>query len=244
MDILSVNNLDVYYGNNHILKDINYNFKINSITSIIGSSGCGKSTFLRTINKSINLEENVKVSGKILYNGSSINDISDENIKSEISLVSQMPIVFPFSIYKNLSFVINYHYKLDKDETSNQIINVLKTVKLYDEVKDKLYKSANNLSGGQQQRLSIARNLLTKPKILLLDEPCSALDIANQLYIEDLLIELKNTITIIIVTHNIKEAKRISDDCIFIKDGSIIEYGRDLLEKPQNIETKKFLNLL
>ena len=226
-EILKTINLNVYFDNKQILNDINISFNKNTISCIIGSSGCGKTTLLKTLNNSIVFDKDLTISGNIIFEGNNINDILDTSLRKQIAMLMQMPIVFPFSIYRNLEYVLNYHFSISKKEKEDRIIDVLKKVQLYDEVKNNLSMSAEKLSGGQKQRLCLARALLTEPKIILLDEPCSALDVFNTMCIENLLLDLKKDHTIIIVTHNIQEAKRINDRVIFMKDGKVIEDKED-----------------
>lgn len=239
---IKIENLNSFYGNKQVLKNINCNIIANNITCIIGASGCGKTTLLKTLNKSIEYDDVAKIYGKILLDNVDIDTINTESLRKKIGIVTQTAVIFPFSIYKNLLYPLDYHTKLSKSEKENRIINVLKKVKLFDEIKDSLNKAAENLSGGQKQRLSIARTLLTEPDVLLLDEPCSALDVKNQEAIENLLIELKKEITIVIVTHNIKEAKKIQDYTIFMNDGVIVEEGNNIFNVQESDLLKNFLN--
>ena len=242
-EILKIENVNVVYDKKNILNDINLSFQKNTINCIIGSSGCGKTTLLKVINKSIEFDKELELTGKIIFDNINTDDIDDTMLRKQIAMLMQVPIVFTFSIYKNLEYVLNYHFKLTKEEKEERIIDVLKRVRLYDEIKNDLKKPAEKLSGGQKQRLCLARSLLTEPKILLLDEPCSALDVVNTTCIEDLLLELKNNITIIIVTHNIPEAKKLNDRTIFMKDGKLIEDSEEIFTNPKNIETKEFLSI-
>lgn len=242
-DILKVNNLNVYFGNKQILNNIDLTFNKNTISCIIGSSGCGKTTLLKTINNSIIFDEELKIEGNISYNGKNINNMHETNLRKEIAMLMQMPVVFPFSIYKNLEYVLDYHFKLSKNEKNDRIIDILKKVQLYDEIQNDLKMSAEKLSGGQKQRLCLARALLTEPSIILLDEPCSALDVYNTMCIENLLLKLKEELTIIIVTHNIQEAKRINDRIIFMKDGRVLEDSEDFFENMITAEAKAFINV-
>lgn len=242
-EILKISNLNVYFENKTILNDINVSFDKNTISCIIGSSGCGKTTLLKTINNSIVFDKELKKNGKIYYNGKNINDIVETDLRKDIAMLMQMPIVFPFSIYKNLEYVLDYHFKLNKKEKNDRIIDIIKKVKLYDEIKSDLEMSADKISGGQKQRLCLARALLTEPSIILLDEPCSALDVYNTMCIENLLMDLKKELTIIIVTHNIQEARRINDRIIFMKDGKILEDSEDFFENMITDEAKAFINV-
>lgn len=220
--ILEVNNLNINFGKKKILKDVSLKIRKNEITVILGQSGCGKSTLLKSFNKIVE-EEGGKIEGEILLEGENINKISLQNLRKEIGLVFQTHVVFPFSIEKNLTYALEYHNNFNKLELEERKIELLKKTKLYDELKDNLNMYAGKLSGGQKQRLSIARCMSVKPKIILLDEPCSSLDVKNTMYIEEMLIELKKEYTIVIVTHNLAQAKRIGDNVIFMDNGEIIE---------------------
>ena len=222
-NIIETDALCVSYGNRKVLDNISYGFKKNKITAILGSSGCGKTTLLHALNDIISEEENVKLSGDIRLEGRSVYSMQKESLRKEVGLVFQTPVVFPMSIYKNMSYALNYHSTHSKKEIEDIIKEKLKFAGLYDEVKDKLKKSALKLSGGQKQRLCIARALTIEPKVLLLDEPCSALDIENTLLIEKLLSSLSENISIIIVTHNIEQAKRIGDEILTMKSGQLFE---------------------
>ena len=222
-NIIETDALCVSYGNRKVLDNISYGFKKNKITAILGSSGCGKTTLLHALNDIISEEENVKLSGVIRLEGRSVYSMQKESLRKEVGLVFQTPVVFPMSIYKNMSYALNYHSTHSKKEIEDIIKEKLEFAGLYDEVKDKLKKSALKLSGGQKQRLCIARALTIEPKVLLLDEPCSALDIENTLLIEKLLSSLSENISIIIVTHNIEQAKRIGDEILTMKSGQLFE---------------------
>lgn len=222
-NIIETDALCVSYGNRKVLNNISYGFKKNKITAILGSSGCGKTTLLHALNDIISEEENVKLSGDIRLEGRSVYSMQKESLRKEVGLVFQTPVVFPMSIYKNMSYALNYHSTHSKKEIEDIIKEKLEFAGLYDEVKDKLKKSALKLSGGQKQRLCIARALTIEPKVLLLDEPCSALDIENTLLIEKLLSSLSENISIIIVTHNIEQAKRIGDEILTMKSGQLFE---------------------
>lgn len=241
--IIEINDLSAFYGSKQILNNINLNIKQNKITAIIGPSGCGKSTFLKTLNL-LALEENdFHYNGDIKIENCSIKSIPKENLRKNVGLVFQQPTCFPFSIYKNMSYALNYHTDYTKKEIDALIIENLKLTGLYDEISENLQISALKLSGGQQQRLCIARTLAIKPKILLLDEPCSALDINNSRIIEDLLIKLSCEYTIVIVTHNLNQAKRISDYTAFFLDGKLVEYGTtyDIFNNPIQIDTQNYI---
>lgn len=235
-NILKLKNINVFYGDKKILDNINIEFERNKITSIIGPSGCGKTTLLKTINKIILEENNAQITGDMEFDGINSNNIPIEILRKNIGIVFQNPTPFPMSIYKNISYALKY-YGYNKKHLENKIIDILKSVNLYDEVKDKLNTSALKLSGGQKQRLCLARSLTVEPNILLLDEPCSSLDIVNSEKIENTLIKLKENYTIIIITHNINQAKKISDNTIFMRDGKIIESGKttEILENSKDL---------
>ena len=235
-NILKLKNINVFYGDKKILDNINIEFERNKITSIIGPSGCGKTTLLKTINKIILEENNAQITGYMEFDGINSNNIPIEILRKNIGIVFQNPTPFPMSIYKNISYALKY-YGYNKKHLENKIIDIFKSVNLYDEVKDKLNTSALKLSGGQKQRLCLARSLTVEPNILLLDEPCSSLDIINSEKIENTLIKLKENYTIIIVTHNINQAKKISDNTIFMRDGKIIESGKtiEILENSKDL---------
>ncbi len=235
-NILKLKNINVFYGDKKILDNINIEFERNKITSIIGPSGCGKTTLLKTINKIILEENNAQITGYMEFDGINSNNIPIEILRKNIGIVFQNPTPFPMSIYKNISYALKY-YGYNKKHLENKIIDILKSVNLYDEVKDKLNTSALKLSGGQKQRLCLARSLTVEPNILLLDEPCSSLDIVNSEKIENTLIKLKENYTIIIVTHNINQAKKMSDNTIFMRDGKIIESGKttEILENSKDL---------
>ncbi len=238
MTIISTKDLNIFYGDNHVVKNINIDFSENKITSIIGPSGCGKTTFLVALNKIIE-ERGGSHTGEILYTDKNINDYDINDLRKQIGMVFQKPTPFPLSIKGNVELALKYHNMNYKDEA----IEAIKKVGLYDEVANDLDKSAFELSGGQQQRLSIARSIAIKPKVLLLDEPCSSLDIRNTEKIERLLVDLKDEITIIIVTHNLQQAKRISDNTLFMLNGELIEWGptTQIFENPKDKRTEDYV---
>lgn len=238
MTIISTKDLNIFYGDNHVVKNINIDFAKNKITSIIGPSGCGKTTFLVALNKIIE-ERGGSYTGEILYTDKNINDYDINDLRKQIGMVFQKPTPFPLSIKGNVELALKYHNMNYKDEA----IEAIKKVGLYDEVANDLDKSAFELSGGQQQRLSIARSIAIKPKVLLLDEPCSSLDIRNTEKIERLLVDLKDEITIIIVTHNLQQAKRISDNTLFMLNGELIEWGptNQIFENPKDKRTEDYV---
>ncbi|WP_028328787.1 phosphate ABC transporter ATP-binding protein [Brachyspira alvinipulli] len=243
--VLKLKDVYVYYGEKNILDNINIDFEKNKITSIIGPSGCGKSTLLKTINKIILEENNAIIKGDIYFNNINTNNIPVETLRKNIGIVFQTPTPFPMSIYKNISYALKY-YGFNKKQIEERISEVLNMTSLYDEVKNKLNMSALKLSGGQKQRLCIARSLSVEPDILLLDEPCSSLDIINSNKIEDTLLNLKEKYTIIIVTHNIAQAKRISDNAVFMYDGKVLTNGKleDIFNNNENPIIKSYIKLM
>ena len=229
--------------NKKILNNINMEIKINKITAIIGPSGCGKTTFLKSLNRLIEENQEVKIEGKILFQDRDITDINIDEFRKKVGLVFQNPTPFPFSIYKNMVYAPIYYGEKNKKRLESIVREKLEDAGLYDEVKDDLKKSALKLSGGQQQRLCIARALTVDPQILLLDEPCSALDIQNSDKIEKLLKKLSEKYTIIIVTHNLFQAKRIADYTAFFLDGELVEYdeSKKIFENPKDERTKEYI---
>lgn len=242
MEIIKVNNLNVSYDDKQVLKNLSMPFIKNKITSIIGPSGCGKSTFLTTINLMLE-EHGGKHTGEILYKDKDIESYNKESIRKMIGMVFQKPTPFPLSIYKNMIYAPVYYGIKDKKELKDIVEYNLKRVGLFDEIDNELNMSALKLSGGQQQRLSIARSLTVEPEVLLLDEPCSSLDIKNIAIIEEMLLKFSEKYTIIIVTHNLSQAKRISDYTAFILDGELVEYGPtdELFSNPKDKRTKEYL---
>lgn len=235
--------INVSYGNKLVLKNLSMTFKKNKITAIIGPSGCGKSTLLTTLN--LMLEENGgKYTGEILFKDKDIKDYDRDKVRKMIGMVFQKPTPFPLSIYKNMIYAPVYYGIKDKKELNNIVEYNLKRAGLFDEIDKELNRSAMKLSGGQQQRLSIARALTVEPEVLLLDEPCSALDIKNTANIEEMLLNFSKDYTIIIVTHNLAQAKRISDYTGFILDGELIEYGetKEFFSNPKDKKTKEYLD--
>lgn len=220
--MLTIEHLNCGYGKHEILHDISVTIPDKKITAIVGQSGCGKTTFLKALNRMVE-EEQGYTTGKISLGNTDIKSISKETLRSRIGMVFQQPIAFPHSIEKNLTYVLKYYGIRDKKVLSEKVEESLKKAKLYEEVKDQLKKSALKLSGGQKQRLAIARSLCVNPEILLLDEPCSALDMKNTIAIEETLMELKGQYTFVIVTHNLGQAKRIADQIIFMDQGKILE---------------------
>ncbi|MEY8416367.1 phosphate ABC transporter ATP-binding protein [Tissierella praeacuta] len=242
MELIKVNDLKVSYDNKLILKDLSMSFIKNKITAIIGPSGCGKSTFLMALNLMLE-EQGGSYSGEILFKDKDIREYNKDNIRKMIGMVFQKPTPFPLSIYKNMIYAPVYYGIKDKKELQNIVEYNLRRVGLFEEINNELNMSAMKLSGGQQQRLSIARALTVEPEVLLLDEPCSSLDIKNTTIIEEMLLKLSKEYTIIIVTHNLSQARRISDYTAFILNGELIEYGKteEMFSNPKNKMTKEYL---
>lgn len=243
--ILSARNLDFYYGETHALKDICLDIPEHNITALIGPSGCGKSTFLRTINRMNDLIEGVKVTGSLTYRGEEIyapdRDVTD--LRKNIGMVFQKPNPFPMSIYDNVAYGPRTHGIRAKAKLDDIVEQSLRDAAIWDEVKDRLKKNALGLSGGQQQRLCIARALAVKPDVLLMDESTSALDPISTSKIEDLTMELKKAYTIVIVTHNMQQAVRISDKTAFFLLGELIEFGdtEKMFSQPEDKRTEDYI---
>ena len=245
MDIITVKDLNLWYNTSQALKNVNINIEKNTITALIGPSGCGKSTFLKTINRMNDLVQDVRVEGEILYGDTNIFDKSvDVNeLRRDIGMVFQKPNPFPMSIYDNIAYGPRTHGIKNKVALDEIVEESLRGAAIWDEVKDRLKKSALGLSGGQQQRLCIARALAVKPKILLMDEPTSALDPISTSKIEELAMELKEKYTIVIVTHNMQQAVRISDKTAFFLLGELIEYGNteEMFSNPREKKTEDYI---
>jgi phosphate transport system ATP-binding protein len=244
MDIIKVNNLNLYYGAMQALKNVNMDIKKNKVTALIGPSGCGKSTFLRTLNRMNDLIEGVNIKGDISYNSIDVyKDYDVMELRKHVGMVFQKPNPFPMSIYDNVAYGPRIHGIKDKKILGEIVENSLKNVALWDEVKDKLHKSALALSGGQQQRLCIARTIAIEPEVILMDEPTSALDPISTLKIEELMDSLKENYTVVIVTHNMQQAARISDYTAFFFNGEIIEYGStdQIFYRPEDNRTQDYI---
>lgn len=243
--ILSARNLDFYYGETHALKNISLDIPEHNITALIGPSGCGKSTFLRTINRMNDLIEGVKVTGSLTYRGQDIYapGLDVTALRKNIGMVFQKPNPFPMSIYDNVAYGPRTHGIRAKAKLDNIVEQSLRDAAIWDEVKDRLKKNALGLSGGQQQRLCIARALAVKPDVLLMDESTSALDPISTSKIEDLAMELKKDYTIVIVTHNMQQAVRISDRTAFFLLGELIEYGdtEKMFSQPEDKRTEDYI---
>lgn len=242
---LEVKDLNFYYGSFHALKNINLEIPENKVTAFIGPSGCGKSTLLRTFNKMYSLYPEQRAEGKILLDGE---DLLASNkdialIRSKVGMVFQKPTPFPMSIYENIAFGVRLFEKLSKGEMDQRVEWALTKAALWKEVKDKLHQSGSGLSGGQQQRLCIARGIAIRPEVLLLDEPCSALDPISTASIEELIEELKSDYTVVIVTHNMQQAARVSDFTAYMYLGDLVEFGvtDQIFLKPKRQETENYI---
>ena len=244
MPKIKVRNLNLYYGENQALKNINIDLEENKVTAFIGPSGCGKSTFLRTLNRMNDLIDSVKIDGEILVDGEDIYKSKDViALRTKVGMVFQKPNPFPMSIYDNIAYGPRLHGIKDKKTLDQIVEKSLKGAALWDEVKDRLKKSALGLSGGQQQRLCIARTIAVSPEVILMDEPTSALDPISTNKMEELMEELKKKYTVIIVTHNMQQAGRIADKTAFFLNGEIIEYGdtEDIFYKPKDKRTEDYI---
>ncbi|MCR1838785.1 phosphate ABC transporter ATP-binding protein PstB [Murimonas intestini] len=240
----SVQDLSLYYGDFKALNQINMEIPQNEIIAFIGPSGCGKSTFLKTINRMNDLIEGVKVEGKIYMDGTDIyKDIDVIKLRQKVGMVFQQPNPFPMSIYDNVAYGPRIHGIKKKSQLDEIVETSLKQAAIWDEVKDRLKKNALGMSGGQQQRICIARALAVEPEVILMDEPTSALDPISTLKIEDLAVELKEKYTIIIVTHNMQQASRISDRTAFFLTGDVIEYGEteEIFNNPVQKKTEDYI---
>lgn len=242
---ITARNFNFYYGSFHALKNIHIDIPANQVTAFIGPSGCGKSTLLRTFNRMYDLYPDMKAEGELLLDGSNILDKSvDANLlRAKVGMVFQKPTPFPMSIYDNVTFGVKLYEKLSKSELDDRVEWALRKAALWSEVKDKLKQSGNSLSGGQQQRLCIARAVACRPEVVLLDEPTSALDPISTAHIEELVGELKKDYTIVIVTHNMQQAARVSDFTAYMYLGELIEVGatKQIFTKPARRETEDYI---
>lgn len=242
---IKTNNLDFYYGKFHALKNVNLSIPASKVTAFIGPSGCGKSTLLRTFNRMYELYPKQRVEGEILLDGSNIHDKGQDInlLRAKVGMVFQKPTPFPMSIYDNIAFGVKLYENLSKREMDDRVEWALKKAALWTEVKDKLNQSGGSLSGGQQQRLCIARCVAVKPNVLLLDEPCSALDPISTARVEELIHELKKEYTIVIVTHNMQQAARVSDYTAYMFLGELIEFNNtnDIFIKPNDKRTEDYI---
>lgn len=242
---MSVKDLDLYYGQKQALKNINMDIRSNAITALIGPSGCGKSTFLKTLNRMNDLIDNVRITGQVTLDGE---DIFDRNmdvtmLRKRVGMVFQQPNPFPMSVYDNIAYGPRVHGIKNKAKLDEIVEEGLRGAAIWDEVKDNLKKSALRLSGGQQQRICIARALATKPEVILMDEPTSALDPISTTKIEDLMEELKRQYTVVVVTHNMQQAVRVSDYTAFFLVGDMVEYGetKELFTYPKDKRTEDYI---
>ena len=242
-NIISADHLCLWYGENQALKNISIEIPEHQITALIGPSGCGKSTFLKTLDRMNDLIQNVKITGEVLYDGKNIFDWDVTQLRKEVGMVFQKPNPFPMSIYDNIAYGPRIHGIKNRTKLDEIVEESLKGAAIWDEVKDRLKKNALGLSGGQQQRLCIARALAVEPKVLLMDEPTSALDPISTSRIEDLAMQLKDKYTIVMVTHNMQQAVRISDNTAFFLLGDLIEYQptESLFSHPVDKRTEDYI---
>ena len=242
---VKVENLNLYYGENHALKDVNMDIQENAVTAFIGPSGCGKSTFLKTLNRMNDLVDGVRIDGKVLLDGEDIYDPSVDTtiLRKKVGMVFQQPNPFPMSIYDNIAYGPRVHGIRDKKRLDQIVEESLRGAAIFDEVKDRLKKSAMGLSGGQQQRICIARALAVQPEVLLMDEPTSALDPISTAKIEELMEDLKKKYTVIVVTHNMQQATRVSDQTAFFLVGVMVEFGdtKQIFSYPQDKRTEDYI---
>ena len=242
---IKLDHLNLHFGHHHVLKDINMGIKSNAVTALIGPSGCGKSTFLKTINRMQDLVSTVKIDGLITIDGKDIyaKDVDPTLLRKKVGMVFQQPNPFPMSIYDNVAYGPRIHGLKDKSKLDEIVEKSLRGAAIWEEVKDRLDKSALGLSGGQQQRLCIARALAVQPEVILMDEPTSALDPISTSKIEELALELKKDYTIVMVTHNMQQASRISDRTVFFLLGEVIEDGdtEELFAMPKNKKTEDYI---
>ncbi len=243
--IITAEDLHLWYGETHALKGINMAIPEKNITALIGPSGCGKSTFLKTLNRMNDLIPSVRIDGDVLYNGQSIfaREVDVNSLRRDIGMVFQKPNPFPMSIYDNIAYGPRTHGVTNKKELDDIVEQALRDAAIWDEVKDRLKKSALGLSGGQQQRLCIARALAVRPQVLLMDEPTSALDPISTSRIEELALQLKERYTIVMVTHNMQQAVRISDNTAFFLLGELIEFDETekLFSQPKEKRTEDYI---
>lgn len=242
---IQVNDLNFYYGGFHAIKGVNMRIPRNKVTAFIGPSGCGKSTLLRTFNRMYELYPGQRAEGEIMMDGENLltTKMDVSLLRAKVGMVFQKPTPFPMSIYDNIAFGVRLFEKLSKSDMDERVEWALRKAALWTEVKDKLSQNGNGLSGGQQQRLCIARGIAVKPEVLLLDEPCSALDPISTVKIEELITELKNDYTVAIVTHNMQQAARCSDYTAYMYLGELIEFGetKQMFIKPARKETQDYI---
>ena len=244
-DIITVKDMCLWYGEHQALKDVNIAIPEKSITAFIGPSGCGKSTFLKTLNRMNDLIPGVKITGDIRYEGTDIfsKEVDVNQLRKEVGMVFQKPNPFPMSIYDNIAYGPRTHGITNRVQLDEIVERALRDAAIWDEVKDRLKKNALGMSGGQQQRLCIARALAVEPKVLLMDEPTSALDPISTSRIEELAMELKEKYTIVMVTHNMQQAVRVSDYTAFFLLGELVEFGKtdDIFSQPQDKRTEDYI---
>lgn len=242
---ISARNLNLYYGENHALKDINMDIKKNAVTALIGPSGCGKSTFLKSLNRMNDLVENVKITGEVKLDNENIygENVDTTLLRKKIGMVFQQPNPFPMSIYDNIAYGPRIHGIKNKSKLDEIVEESLRGAAIFDEVKDRLKKSALGLSGGQQQRLCIARALAVQPDVLLMDEPTSALDPISTLKVEELMEDLKKKYTVVVVTHNMQQATRVSDETAFFLVGEVVEFDKTetIFSNPKNKKIEDYI---
>lgn len=242
---ISVTNLNLYYGENHALKNVSMKIRNRAVTAFIGPSGCGKSTFLRTLNRMNDLVDGVKITGRVDLDGEDIygSNVDTTLLRKKVGMVFQQPNPFPMSIYDNIAYGPRVHGIKDRARLDKIVERSLKGAAIFDEVKDRLKKSALGLSGGQQQRLCIARALAVEPEVLLMDEPTSALDPISTLKVEELMEDLKKKYTVAVVTHNMQQAARVADDTAFFLVGEVIEKGptKELFSYPKDKRTEDYI---
>ncbi|XME01363.1 phosphate ABC transporter ATP-binding protein PstB [Lachnospiraceae bacterium C1.1] len=242
---ISAEDLNLYYGDNHALRGINIAIREKSVTALIGPSGCGKSTFLKTLNRMNDLVDDIRIEGKICLDGEDIYDksVDTTSLRKRVGMVFQQPNPFPMSIYDNIAYGPRVHGIRDRKKLDRIVEESLRGAAIFDELKDRLKKSALGLSGGQQQRVCIARALAVQPEVLLMDEPTSALDPISTSKIEDLMEELKKNYTVVIVTHNMQQAVRVADDTAFFLMGELIEFAdtKQLFSYPGDKRTEDYI---
>lgn len=242
---ISVSNLHLYYGDNHALKGVNMDIRPNTVTAFIGPSGCGKSTFLKTLNRMNDLVENVRIEGQVLLDGEDIYGpgVDTTILRKRVGMVFQQPNPFPMSIYDNIAYGPRVHGIKDRQTLDQIVEESLRGAAIFDEVKDRLKKSALGLSGGQQQRICIARALAVQPEVLLMDEPTSALDPISTSKIEELMEELKQKYTVVVVTHNMQQAARVADDTAFFLLGEMVEFDntQKMFSYPADKRTENYI---
>lgn len=242
---ISIRKLNLYYGDNHALKDIDMDIRPNAVTAFIGPSGCGKSTFLKSLNRMNDFIDNVRIEGAVTLDGENIYDarVDTTLLRKKIGMVFQQPNPFPMSIYDNIAYGPRIHGIKNKAKLDEIVENSLRGAAIFEEVKDRLKKSALGLSGGQQQRLCIARALAVEPEVLLMDEPTSALDPISTLKVEELMENLKKKYTVAVVTHNMQQAARVSDDTAFFLVGEVVEYDTtdNIFSRPKDKRTEDYI---